>query len=240
MLHKVDQWLSRLLPRECVLCGMDAGSLNLCAGCLGDLPWIGRACERCGAPLPSGVAGGSCAHCDVNCRDIDGIIAGLAYEYPVDRLIAGAKFDRRPEFAMAVGEALAQALRIRPFSSPDVVMPVPLHPARLGRRGFNQALEIAIPVCRTLGLRLDRRSCRRHRDTAPQTSLPAARRRTNLRGAFAVSDQIAGLRVAIVDDVVTSGSTVSAMAACLRAAGAESIVVWAGARVLRNQPDWKV
>ena len=240
MLYKVDQWLSRLLPRECVLCGQRAGNCNLCAGCLGDLPWIGQGCEYCGAPLPSNVAGGSCARCDVTTRGIDRIVAGLAYEYPVDRLIAGAKFGGRLQLAAAVGEALAWALGKRQLARPDIVIPVPLHPARLGRRGFNQAVEIAIPVCRTLGLRLDRRSCRRRCNTAPQTSLPAASRRANLRGAFAVSGELAGLRIAIVDDVVTTGSTVSALASCLREAGAESVVVWAGARVVQNQPDWNV
>ncbi len=249
MFYKVDQLLSRILPRACVLCGLTAGSRNLCAGCSADLPWIVSGCERCGAPLPAGLSTGCCARCDVATGGIDRIVAALAYQYPVDRLIAGAKFRSRPEFARAVGEALAGALirllarthAVRPDPGiPDLVIPVPLHPARLGQRGFNQAADIAMPVCCALGLRLDDQVCRRSLNTPPQTGLPAAGRRANLRGAFAVRRRLDGLRVAIVDDVVTTGSTVSTLAGCLRDAGARQVVVWAAARVVANQPLWKV
>jgi len=115
-------------------------------------------------------------------------------------------------------------------SAPEALVPVPLHRARLRERGFNQAVEIARPLAARLGIELDLNCCERVRNTAEQTRLDAAQRSRNLRDAFRVVRQVPYRHVAIVDDVLTTGSTVASLAGTLRAAGVEEIEVWSCAR----------
>jgi ComF family protein len=241
MLSKVDRWLSHFLPRHCLLCGLDSGHRSLCRGCRTDLPWLPRGCSRCAAPLLSSAPPGLCAACDLVLTAVDAYRAALVYAYPVDQLVVAAKFSRRPELARALGDLLALHLNaeLPAQQRPDCLVPLPLHPWRLARRGFNQALEIALPVARSLDLPLSRHACRRARSTAAQTSLSGAARRRNPVGAFACHRSFAGLRVAVVDDVVTTGSSCNALAVALRAAGAARVEVWSAARVV-SQPAWKL
>jgi ComF family protein len=122
-----------------------------------------------------------------------------------------------------------------PNQLPDLLLPMPLHPARLKERGFNQALELArilAPQCR---LPLDRDACRRIRDTPPQATLPLKARRKNLRGAFnASTEQVCSKRIGIVDDVMTSGSSLNELAATLKKAGAVEVECWVMARALQR------
>lgn len=209
---KVDGLLAWLIPRRCVLCHEPSGELSVCPGCLGDLPWLA------GTGPPAG--------------DAEPVLAALSYEYPVDRMITGAKFRRQLYFASALGEILATAAAKRCANLPDLLVPVPLHRERLARRGYNQALEIARPVAERLRLKLRPSLCERCKPTVEQTGLSAAERRRNLRGAFRVLEPCRGARVAILDDVVTTGSTVAALARALRDAGAADVEVWAAARTL--------
>ncbi len=234
MLEKVDQWLCHWLPRRCLLCGLPAGRRSICAGCRADLPWLQQACRRCAAPLPAGAPPGYCAQCDLSLTAIDRYRAALVYDYPVDRLVTGAKFNRRPEFARALGDLLTEYIgaELPAESRPDRLIVVPLHPYRLVQRGFNQAEEIALPIARGLGIPMDRTSCRRRRNTPAQSGLGGTARRQNLHRAFACRCCFAAQSLAIVDDVVTTGCTASALADVLRAAGAERIEVWSAARVV--------
>jgi len=113
---------------------------------------------------------------------------------------------------------------------PEIIIPVPLHRTRLRERGFNQALEIARPIARSLSIPVDYKSCERVRKTSAQSLLPAAERRKNIKGAFRVTRPIAARHVAILDDVMTTGHTVQELAATLRKAGVERIDVWVVAR----------
>ena len=123
--------------------------------------------------------------------------------------------------------AAALAPRVEPL--PARLVPVPLHRNRLRRRGYNQAVELARPLGRALGLPVAPRLCRRQRPTPAQAELTGSDRRRNVRGAFAVAAPVPR-HVAIVDDVVTTGSTVGELARVLRRAGAERVEVWAVAR----------
>lgn len=239
----VDRALALLLPRRCAACGLPAGGANLCRGCFADLPWIDAACPRCGRPVPG--SQGRCARCDIRLAGLDRAAAALVYEYPVDRILAAAKYLRRPDCAVALGQALARAVhrwrRAGEALAADVVVPVPLHPRRFARRGFNQALEIARPTARALGASLDDRLVRRVLDTPPQAGQGGRARRRLLRAAFAAAPAH-GLRVVVVDDVVTTGSTVSAVARALRRAGATDVQALSAARVVAGggQPGRKV
>lgn len=235
--------LSWLLPCQCLLCGLPAGPRNVCGGCRRDLPWIRRPCGRCGAPLPADCPGGECAICRVPVDGVDRIRTALIYEYPVDRLVTRAKFQSRAECALALGELLGVRLRAAricgTLTPPDLIVPVPLHRRRLARRGFNQAAEIAAPIARMLGIRVMERGCRRVVDTVEQSTLSGAARRANLRGAFRVDADIGGARAAIVDDVLTTGTTVAELATALLRAGAAVVEVWTAARSHREPPEVK-
>ena len=233
-MSKVDALLAWLIPRRCVLCHQPSGAICVCAGCCADLPWLGRACPACGLPLPPGATPGVCGRCGVVRPFHPRVQAAFSYEYPVDRLVTGAKFHGQLHFARALGELLATAL-VRGETAadpPDLLVPVPLHRRRLAERGYNQALEIARPVAASLRLTLSPRLCERVRHTPEQTGLPAVERRRNLHHAFAVRGDCAGARLAVVDDVITTGSTAAALAQALREAGAAQVEVWAVARTL--------
>jgi ComF family protein len=149
----------------------------------------------------------------------------------VDHFIRELKFHQQLGLAQLLGGQLARQL-LPETPRPDLIIPVPLHRARLRERGYNQALEIARPVARALGVALDFRSLVRVRATAPQTGMTVKARRKNLRGAFALRDDevVRNRRVALVDDVMTTGSTVQAAAQCLRASGAMEVNIWVIAR----------
>ena len=236
MLQKVDRLLDGLLPRSCIFCGLDGGERACCPGCRADLGWILRPCRRCGAPLPLDRPGDCCAVRCLPGEDRLRMRSALVYEYPLDRIIAGAKFQRRLDFAAALGELLSVWLRgtVEPGSGeyPDLIVPVPLHRRRLATRGFNQAAEIAGPLSRRLGLPVRPGACVRIRHTVEQSSLTGRARRRNLDGAFVAGCELAGLRVAIVDDVLTTGSTARAVAAAVFAAGADAVQIWTVARTV--------
>ena len=118
-----------------------------------------------------------------------------------------------------------------PLTKPELLLPVPLHRTRLRQRGYNQALELAKPLARLLGVPLCRDLLQRQRGTAAQTELDAVARRRNVRGAFAVRAGVAlPTHVAILDDVMTTGATLAECARVLKRAGVQRVDVWALAR----------
>jgi ComF family protein len=133
-------------------------------------------------------------------------------------------------YARLLGALLARWVEAAAPPLPQLVIPVPLHRQRLRERGFNQALEIARAPARRLGLELGHRYAWRQRATSPQSGLDAAERRRNLRGAFQVRLPPGVTHLAVVDDVVTTGYTVSELTRTLKQAGAHRVDVWAVAR----------
>lgn len=217
----------------CQLCGGPALSIDLCAGCFRDLPRGGRSCPRCAAALPRG---GVCGACLRRPPAWDAAVAAFRYAFPVDRLIRRLKYDGRLEHGRLLGRLLGRAVRHRP--TPDLVLPVPLHVSRWRERGFNQAAEIARSLTRASSLALADGLCLRVRATPPLWRMGPGARHRLLAGAFELRRPLpAGARVAIVDDVLTSGATAGALARSLRRAGAGWIEVWAVARAEGLPPD---
>lgn len=136
------------------------------------------------------------------------------------------KFGGREDLCGPLASCLAENLSAHAaaLGQPVVVVPVPLHPSRLAQRGFDQATPFARAVARVLGVPF-RRALRRVRATPPQSRLSAAARRANVHDAFASVARVPPGAVVLVDDVLTTGATASACAACLLAAGAERVVV---------------
>jgi ComF family protein len=232
----VYDWIKKLqyglFPATCLLCGAPGeGERDLCRGCGSELPLNRHACQRCAMPLAAGLAL-LCGQCQQHPSSFDYIYAPLLYQSPVDFLIKELKFRGRLAVAQLLGDWLAAALESRGDTLPQSLIPVPLHATRLRERGFNQALELARPVAQRLGIALLPDSVRRIRPTAPQSQLDMQTRHTNVRGAFIVNRPIHAHHIALLDDVITTGSTVSELAKVMRRAGVEKIEVWACARAL--------
>ncbi|WMJ70888.1 ComF family protein [Stenotrophomonas sp. 24(2023)] len=214
--------LRRLLPLTCLVChepGHD--DLDLCPACLADLPWAGHACLRCALPLPEGALP-VCGTCRDEPPPQGAAHASLLYLPPVDQLLLRYKFHQD----LAAGRLLAQLMqRAPPPWSCLPLVPVPLHDRRIRRRGYDQAAEL----CRLLRLPVWRGLYRR-RYTAPQSERSAEQRRSNLFDAFDVRGVVPP-RLTLVDDVMTTGSTVVEIADTLRMVGVDEVRVWVCARV---------
>lgn len=230
-LAKVDDALTLLFPPACALCGEPGQQREICDPCCDDLPWIRHGCSLCSRPLPPAAAPGPCGQCRWPATALVRVIAALVYEYPVDRLVTGCKYRGRIELGQVLGELLAARIQVAArepgWVMPDLMLPVPLHPSREAGRGFNQAAEIVRVLKRRVGIPVDRRLARRLRATPEQAALGAEQRAANLRGAFAAGAGCAGRRIALVDDVITTGATAVALAQAARAAGALHVQCWA-------------
>lgn len=159
----------------------------------------------------------------------DQVHAPFLFQDAMRFLIHGLKFEQRFQNARLLGTLLAESLRSGE-ALPQLLIPVPLHPKRYRERGFNQAIEIGRTVAKQLQLPLELSACRRHRDTPHQTGLTAKQRRKNLRNAFSVTRSLAAEHVAILDDVITSGTTANELAKILKNSGVKRVDVWACAR----------
>ncbi|MGZ8243872.1 ComF family protein [Methylomagnum sp.] len=222
----IQDWL---YPPTCLLCG-DPGDRgrDLCKPCADSLPRIMTACPRCAVPLAS-IESQLCGPCQTRPPVFDAAHAPLHYEEPVRHLVVSLKFGARYPSARLLGALLADSLASR-ANLPEVIIPVPLHPSRYRKRGFNQSTEIARVVSRRLAIPLDLHACRRVRATTAQSRLTARERRRNVRRAFACPSALPYRHVAIIDDVLTTGMTANEVARTLRRAGVEKIEVWACAR----------
>ncbi len=219
-----------LLPPHCLLCGLDGDARSdLCRGCEKDLTRNAVACARCALPLT--LPGPMCGECLQIAPPFDAGFAPFVYGYPIDHLLTRLKFGRHLAAGSVLSRVWLDAFAASNVERPRAIIPVPLHPARLRERGFNQALELAHPIARAIGIPIRSDLLARTRATAPQSDLDAAARRRNLRGAFEVCDPRGLLtHVALLDDVMTTGSTLRECARTLRRAGVERIDVWAIAR----------
>ena len=222
-----------LLPDgACRLCALPSRA-PLCSACQCERPARWR-CPRCALALSG--PGAACGSCALRLPAFAGALAWSDYAPPWDRLVAQIKFGDDPALARWLGMLLGQCLRAeRPGWAPARwVLPVPLSPGRLRRRGYNQAWELARRVARALKLSADASLLLRHGGAAHQADLGRAERQRNLRSAFMVEPrrrgELQGRRVALVDDVMTTGATAREAAAVLRRAGAAAVDVWVLAR----------
>ena len=223
-----------LLAPSCVLCGVEAADARLCADCAVLLERNESACARCAEPLPLPTP--LCGKCLQQPPAFDAAWAGYLYRAPFDHLVQRLKFNN----ALAVGRALlpdwSAALRehlsTRAEAPPQALIPIPLHQARLRQRGYNQAQELARGLGRELELPVSPTALSRTRATAPMPGMDLKSRRRNVRGAFAVGAASLPSRVALVDDVMTSGATLNEAAKTLKRTGVEWVEVW----VLSRKP----
>ena len=236
-----------LLPPVCLACGQGvAAHGTLCADCWGQADFIeAPLCRVTGLPFayqPGGSPGSE-----------DGMVSAVALAHPpayraaraamryndlsrllISRFKYGDRLEGAPAFAGWMMRAGAEMLE-----DADLIVPVPLHRSRLFSRRFNQSAELARLIGKSSGVPFDGETLQRIRATRPQVGLSGEARRRNLRGAFRVAEKrrarLSGRRVVIVDDVITSGSTVEACAKALLGAGAAEVCVLALARVVTGE-----
>ena len=222
-----DQWL----PRGCALCDcrLAPAETGLCAPCARDLPGAGAPrCAVCGLRQERPVA--RCAACLAQPPAWGRTIVMADYAPPLDRLVVALKFRGELAAAGPVGHLLGRTLRDCGEAPVDALIPVPLGRLRLAERGYDQAAAIARAAGRAAGVPVRSAWLTRSRETPPQSRLALAGRAQNLADAFRADAAVAGLRIALVDDVMTSGATLAAAAAALRGAGAAFVLNLVAAR----------
>ncbi len=224
--------IHKLFPATCLLC-LEPGQppfLDLCRGCEDDFPRHAGGCAVCAAP--GAEPGALCARCRLRRPAFDRAFVPYRYEFPLVELVHRLKYGGQIAIGRILGTLLARRIAERGPPAVDALVPVPLHPAREARRGYNQAGEIARFAGDILALPVLERVALRVRATEEQAALPAIVRRVNVSGAF---DALVGClpqSVAIVDDVLTTGSTADALASALKRAGCRRVEVWAVARAM--------
>jgi ComF family protein len=194
-----------------------------CRACLESLPWSPKtACPQCGLKS-SGIVCGSCIN---STPDFDATHSVFLYQFPIDAMMVRYKYGNNLNLGGMFGEFLAEKVTL---DNIDLIIPMPMHPQRLKERGFNQALEIAKVFGKN---KLDCNSAIRQKLTPPQASLPLKQRVKNIKGAFQINADLAGKRIAIVDDVMTTGASLNELAKTLKKAGAAHVECWVIARTL--------
>ncbi len=222
--HRFGQRLSR----RCELCHSAlADKHGLCCGCRKDLPVIKHACTCCGIAL---LTEGICGRCVQTPPRVDRIISPLIYRYPVTEIIKKIKYNQLLTLIRPLTSVLLEKICSEVETPPECMIPVPLHFRRWLTRGFNQSIEICKELKTQLQIPYEPTLIRRTVDTLPLFSLDDRERARQLKGAFRIRGEVTCRSVAIVDDLVTTTSTVNAMAVLLRSRGVEYIEVWALAR----------
>jgi ComF family protein len=220
-----------LFPPTCLLCGNPGfDSRDICHSCYRHLPRNNQYCFQCGdlleIPTTTPVL---CGRCLAKRPAFDRTYAPFIHQGAIRHLVTTLKFGTQHQNARLLGLLLAEHLK-QTAEIPDCILPIPLHKARYRQRGFNQAIEIAGILSKQLQIPLELTSCQRHRDTPHQTQLSARQRRKNMKRAFSLIKPIQARHSAIVEDVMTTGSTVHELAALLKKSGVIRVDVWVCAR----------
>lgn len=217
-----------VFPRYCPLCLSVVDAAGLCRRCLSSLTPLGPSCRICLAPVER-QANNICIHC-ADGVSFDQVVALSRYKYPISDLICRLKYRRHIYLAQVLGTLLADQIKDRKHTLPELLIAVPLHKQRIRYRGFNQAIEIARTVSSRLNIKTDYRCVEKSKITPLQTTLNAHQRRYNLKGAFRLRRPIYAKSVAVLDDVMTTGATASEIASLLKENGVLRIEIWVAAR----------
>ena len=229
----LKQIYADLTQSQCLLCPEPTlGQSNLCHECISELPFISHACSRCGHPLEK--ADNLCGACISHPPKFDGARCCFQYDNAARTLIHLFKFKQNRCAASTLLELCCKTMA-QPPATFDLIVPVPQHPLRLLRRGFNPAALLANALSIVLKSPVNHKALRRKRNNSPVHLLNKKQRKTALRQSFLVNSPVTGLRILLVDDIITTGATANAIAAILHDAGAHHVEVWAIARTVKKR-----
>jgi ComF family protein len=216
-----------LFPQACLLCKAQSNrDSSICQDCLDDLPWHSAAsCQQCGL---NSYEGQQCGSCIAASPDFDKTKALFNYEFPINVMLQHYKYRHSLPIAQSFASMM---LRFKSASQFDLIIPMPLHPQRLKERGINQSLEIARLLSKPLNIPM-RHACERIKFSAPQASLPMKDRVNNMKGAFICNEDLTGRNLILLDDVMTTGASLNALAKAVKAKGAAHVECWLIARTL--------
>ena len=236
--NRVYSWLNfkQNIAISCLLCRADTpADQPLCKLCIKTLPIVENNCYICGLPMQESLSQ-TCADCLKKPPAFDRCISAFQYAFPVNFLIQKIKHQRQIVYLPPMARQLSKVL-IHSYddeSWPEAVIPVPLHNRRLRQRGFDQSLLLTSQLLRhiacTSAPETNTQLIKRHKHTPAQQSLTAAVRKKNLKSAFTVCQNTSLNHVAIIDDVVTTGATVSEIARLLKQQGVQRVDIWCLAR----------
>lgn len=246
------QWIDQLRPRYCCICQLFveksrtlSPSLDLCSSCMAQFPtryWQANEsgesgyhlCARCGNDqfVSSSIV---CPVCDPLYLPFQTIVVPYRLEYPMQEIIHEFKYRKRLHLGRMLGQLLAFAVRLEletdeSVSIPDVLLPVPMAENKFSQRGLNSAAVIALSCAREMGLRCEPNWASRYEDIGSLAGLPRSVRQLRIRGVYCVSENVKGLHIGIVDDVLTSGATASELARECLDTGASAVSLWVIAR----------
>lgn len=233
----INNLLTRIiLPTQfCVLCGSKTAAQQICQDCYQDLMRQATAtpqrCWKCLIPaVPHQVA---CQNCSDNKFTFDHIVAAFDYGFPLNHILQQLKYGTKLEYSTLLSQLFYARISTQITHLPDVIIPVPLHPNKHKSRGFNQTHEI---LREFMNLHPEVRIlyATRSKETQPQATLNRGERIANLQNAFTITADLQDKSIAIVDDVVTTGTTVNELATACRKLGASKVEIWC---LMRAQHD---
>lgn len=217
----------QIFSGQCFFC-LSKTRYSWCRGCEEDFILEFDRCPICARTSCNSTVCGACLN---NRPYFTQTEALFNYRYPANNLIKALKFNRKPELAKQFADKfIAMRIANRKTSLPKALIPVPLHRKRQAQRGYNQSLEFARHLSRKLNIFNEVSLCHRIINTDPQSTLPLKTRKQNVKGAFALTDKPIPKHIAIIDDVITTGSTTNEIARLFKQAGCLHIEVWAIAR----------
>lgn len=239
----MNRWLQNIidiiLPPRCLLCGkILSGKNGICGDCFSKINFISEPfCQKCGHPLPGGTSVKSCPNCISNKENPFRFQRSMVcYDEGSRPLITNFKFHDKTENASFLAQWLYTAGHDIWGQGADVLIPVPLHQARLRHRKFNQSALLCKELSKLTKIPVDYTSLIRSKNTKPQVECSGKARISNIKGAFRVcsSDKIKGKRIVLIDDVMTTGSTTRECGKVLLKAGALSVDALTVARVIKE------
>lgn len=226
----IQRWI---FPEICCFCEEKTNSPEpVCDACAKMLPWMQDACYYCGRHLETQIEHLRCSACEQNLPNFDRLCALFRYEPPLTKLITRLKFNSQFQNAHILGKWFCEKLpswyKNEPL--PQALIPVPMHLKRLRQRGYNQALELMKSIAQYSKIQPLANSCQRIKLVRSQSTLNREQRRRNLSGVFQISQNLNFEHVAIVDDVVTTASTVTALSIALKKAGVKRVDIFCACR----------
>jgi len=230
--NALSQALNWLLPAHCVECAatLEHHYDRVCKVCYPTLPFQSHCCARCGQHSASNTD--YCGNCINTPPTFDTCFCPFKYESSIKELICDFKYRERPELAKTAARLLWHELLKTEFERPDALIAVPMHVSRLRERGYNHSMLIAQNLSKWLNIPLLYGVLAKSKHTEPQAQQSLKQRKKNLNDSFKIEKSISVKSVAIIDDVVTTGSTAEEIAKILKKNGVDYIQVWGIAHTL--------